>query len=486
MRGLLVLANNPVTLLNKLGSLTGIINSKFGLGDSCQPIYLAVQPSIRSQISTGNVGAWSQVAALIYSQVKPQVNLRILLNSTNNLNIEMETIDLANLENAALQDEDHCQTSKTCDKMYSHVVLGGTFDRIHPGHKILLTSALMRCSSSLTVGVTGPTMLASKTLSELILPVEERVEGVKEFIKEIDDGVEYKVVEITDPFGPSIVDPLLECIVGSEETEKGCKAVNQKRKENELSQLDIHIISLVKDNSRQSEHEEEKVSSSTGRVRLLGTRLIKMEKMWEREKGPYIIGLTGGSASGKSKICERLAGLGAGVVDCDKLGHAAYIPGTKAFQDIVKEFGQSVVGEDGQINRRVLGPIVFSDKSKLEKLNSLVWPEIGRLALECVAKEVLDGKRVVFLDAAVLLEAGWQEMCHEVWVCVVPPGEAVTRIQKRDGKTKEEAEKRISSQMSNQERVKVASTVFCSLWDPSETQKQVELAFNRLKMELQL
>lgn len=485
MRGLLVLASNPITVLNKMTSLTKLINTKFGGGDTCQPIYLAVQPSIRSQVTPSNVAGWSQVAAHVYSQVNPTINLTILLNKPN-LNIEMESLDLASLEEAANEVEDDCQTSETCDKMYSHVVLGGTFDRIHPGHKILLSSALMRCSNSLTVGVTGPTMLASKTLSELILPVEDRVEGVVQFLNQVDNSVEYKVVEITDPFGPSIVDPLLECIVGSQETERGCKAVNQKRKERNLAELDIHLISLVKDNNRQAEHEEEKVSSSTARVRLLGTRLIEMRKPWERSKGPYIVGLTGGSASGKSRICSRLASLGAGVVDCDKLGHAAYVPGTEAFKNIVKEFGQTVVGEDGQINRRALGSIVFGDKSKLELLNKLVWPEIGRLAMDSVAEAATEGKQVVFLDAAVLLEAGWQEMCHEVWVCVVPPEEAVTRIQQRDGKTKEEAEKRINSQMSNQERVKSASTVLCSLWDPEVTQRQVELAYNRLKGELEL
>ena len=148
-------------------------------------------------------------------------------------------------------------------------------------------------------------------------------------------------------------------------------------------------------------------------MRLLGTRLIEMSKPWDRSKGPYIVGLTGGSASGKSKICSRLAGLGAGVVDCDKLGHKAYVPGTQAFTNIVKEFGQTVVGDDGQINRRALGSIVFADKSKLELLNKLVWPEIGRLAMDSVAEAATEGKQVVVLDAALHLEMGWQEMCHD-------------------------------------------------------------------------
>ena len=161
--------------------------------------------------------------------------------------------------------------------------------------------------------------------------------------------------------------------------------------------------------------EEEKISSSSGRTRLLGTRLQPARKVWDQSSGPYIIGLTGGSASGKSSICRKLEQLGAGVIDCDKLGHAAYIPGTVAFNKIVQEFGHKVVGEDGQINRKVLGSIVFGEKGKLEKLNSLVWPEIGRLASEEIGKRFGEGRKVVVLDAAVLLEAGWQEMCNEVY-----------------------------------------------------------------------
>ena len=179
---------------------------------------------------------------------------------------------------------------------------------------------------------------------------------------------------------------------------------------------------------------------------------------------------------------------GFGVVDCDKLGHQAYRPGEVAFQKIVKEFGQDVVAGDGNIDRRALGGIVFSEKGRLEKLNQIVWPEISRMARER-ANELWaggSGCEVVVLDAAVLLEAGWEQQCHEVWVCVVPRAEAVKRIVERDGKTEMEAERRIDSQLSNQDRVDIANTVFCTLWDSSQTQVQVEQALERLKGELDI
>ena len=71
----------------------------------------------------------------------------------------------------------------------------------------------------------------------------------REFIKDVDSSLQqYKVVPITDPFGPSIVDPNLQLIIGSQETEKGCKKVNQVRKEKQLSQLDVHVIGKIKYN----------------------------------------------------------------------------------------------------------------------------------------------------------------------------------------------------------------------------------------------
>ena len=233
--------------------------------------------------------------------------------------------------------------------------------------------------------------------------------------------------------------------------------------------------------------EEEKISSSSGRIRLLGSNLRPARTdSWDRESGPYLIGLTGGSASGKSSVGARMAGLGWGVVDCDKLGHRAYTPGQLAYNSLVKEFGPEIVAADGTVNRRVLGGIVFSDKNKLNLLNSIVWPEIQRLALEEADQLWKSGCSVVVLDAAVLLEAGWEAACHQVWVCVVPRQEAVARIVARDGKTEEEAARRIDSQLSNRERVDRANTVFSTLWAPEFTQKQVETAVARLSRELGL
>ena len=174
--------------------------------------------------------------------------------------------------------------------------------------------------------------------------------GVEVFLAESDPSVASTVVRIEDPFGPAITVPELQCIVASEETSKGCEAINIRRGEAGLAELAVHLISLVPAGQRR-EGEEEKVSSSTSRRRLLGTRLRPAARTWSREQGAYMLGLTGGSASGKSSVARRMAGQGWGVVDCDRLGHQAYVPGAPAHRTIVEEWGPGMVAEDGTIDR---------------------------------------------------------------------------------------------------------------------------------------
>jgi len=439
----------------------------------CDKVLLSVKPSIVSQLTPDTVGAWTRVCTDLYTRAS--ANLCITFGSEETITVD---------EVILIDDKGGSSeiSSNTVGKLYNHVVLGGTFDRLHQGHKILLSAALLRCDTRVTVGVTSPCLLKKKLLPELIQPVEQRVESVKNFISEVRPELEQNVTVITDPFGPAIVLPEIQCIVASQETEAGCISINDKRREADLKELDIHLIDLAQDNYKQSSVEEDKISSSSGRIRLLGSRLSPALREWDKS-GPYIIGLTGGSASGKSSVGKKMEKLGWGIVDCDKLGHMAYTPGQAAYNKVVGEFGQQIVSADGSINRQALGAIVFSDKSKLSALNNIVWPEIARMAMDKAEDLWKEGCKVVVLDAAVLLEAGWQSNCHEVWVCLVPRQEAIKRIMERDKKTEEEAVRRLDNQMSNASRVEQASTVICTLWSPDITQSQVEAAVHRINKE---
>lgn len=146
-----------------------------------------------------------------------------------------------------------------------------------------------------------------------------------------------------------------------------------------------------------------------------------------------MICLTGGLASGKSTAVKHLADKGADVIDADVLGHQAYNPGTAAFEAVIKAFGEDVRGNDGQIDRQALGGKVFGKPEELRKLTDIVWPEIRRLAeLEIDAIRQSNPDAIVVLEAAVLFEAGWEDMGEEIWVLTVDRETAIERSMERD------------------------------------------------------
>lgn len=367
---------------------------------------------------------------------------------------------------------------------YSDVVVGGTFDRLHGAHKTLLNISCLLASRRFLIGVCDQAMLKRKVLKELIEPYSLRVQRLQEFLQDIKPSLEVEIVPLDDPFGVSVTDPLLKCIVVSEETRKGGEAVNKKRIENGLPALVLHEIQLLKD-AHHTETEEEKISSSSLRSRLLGTLLKPPKDTSHLPLLPYVIGLTGGSGSGKTSIAKRLEALGAVRIDCDKLGHEVYQPGTAAYHRVLEDFGSDIMNEDQTINRPALGNKVFGNQEKLKALTDILWPEIMLLVKNRISQAREEGKRVCVVDAAVLLQAGWTDLVHEVWVTVIPEEEAVLRITERDGKTTEEALRRLQSQWPTGKQVEHANVVLSTLWEPEVTQKQVLKAWNLLQERIQ-
>ena len=194
-----------------------------------------------------------------------------------------------------------------------------------------------------------------------------------------------------------------------------------------------------------------------------------------------IIGLTGGIASGKSTAARHLASLGAHVIDADRLGHRAYEPGTAAHRAVIETFGPDVRAEDGTIDRRALGGKVFGDPAQLKRLTDIVWPEIRRLAQEDIAAaQAADPDAVVFLEAAVLLEAGWHNGLDETWVVVVDPATAVQRAMARDGVDAAAVQSRIDAQLSNEERIAAATVVVHNSGTEAEMVAQLDTQWARI------
>ena len=194
-----------------------------------------------------------------------------------------------------------------------------------------------------------------------------------------------------------------------------------------------------------------------------------------------VIGLTGGIASGKSTVARLLAERGAVVVDADKLGHRAYRRDRPAFARVVAAFGPDVVGADGEIDRRALGAKVFGDANAMRRLTDIVWPAILALAKDEIATARRAGAAVAVLEAAVLLEAGWQSEVDEVWAVAVPSQVAVRRATARDGVDAEAVRARIAAQLSNEERAAKADVVIENSGSPKALAERLCRQWRRLR-----
>ena len=191
-----------------------------------------------------------------------------------------------------------------------------------------------------------------------------------------------------------------------------------------------------------------------------------------------MICLTGGLASGKSTAVKHLATKGAVVIDADILGHQAYNPGTAAFDEVITSFGEEVRGGDGQIDRKALGGKVFGKPEALRKLTDIVWPEIRRLAeLELAAIADSNSEAIVVLEAAVLFEAGWEDIGEEIWVLTVDRETAIERSMARDKAPRDAVERRLDSQLSNEVRTSRADVVITNDDSVAKMLAQIDSAY---------
>ena len=134
----------------------------------------------------------------------------------------------------------------------------------------------------------------------------------------------------------------------------------------------------------------------------------------------FVIGLTGGIATGKTLVSEVLRDLGATIINADLVGHEAYLPHTETWQAVVDAFGTGILDDEEQIVRPKLGAIVFSDPSKLEQLNSIVHPRIYAMISDRIDSLKSDGVTTVVVEAALLIEARWTPLVDEIWVLTSP------------------------------------------------------------------
>ena len=199
-----------------------------------------------------------------------------------------------------------------------------------------------------------------------------------------------------------------------------------------------------------------------------------------------VIGLTGGIGTGKSEAARHMVALGAKLIDADVVGHEAYRPHAQAWSRVVEAFGEGILAPDNEIDRRVLGAIVFSDPEQLAKLNGIMHPLMAGMVQERIDAHREDGAEAVVVEAALLFEAGWNSLVREVWVTDAPVDVVVERLEQRNGMSEEEARRRISSQMSREERLERADFVIDNSEDVESMRRAIdELWATRVKERIE-
>ena len=195
-----------------------------------------------------------------------------------------------------------------------------------------------------------------------------------------------------------------------------------------------------------------------------------------------VIGLTGGIGSGKSTISKYLSELGAVIIDADKVGHEA-LTRADIKQEIVDTFGRDILGPDGEIDRKKLGPIVFGNPEALAKLNHIMHGRMRTMMEDKIEQNRRQGAPAVVMEAAVLLEtdADWDKMVDEIWVTVSSEATVIRRMKDQRGMTEEQTKARIHAQMSNEEKIKRAGVVIHNEGDIEHVKREVKKHWDELQ-----
>ena len=197
---------------------------------------------------------------------------------------------------------------------------------------------------------------------------------------------------------------------------------------------------------------------------------------------PYIVGLTGGIACGKSHVSRELRALGVPVMDADAISHGLTAPGGAALPAIREAFGDDIF--DGEtLNRKALGALVFSDDEKRKQLEGILHPLILQTMLEETAASAAP---IVAWDVPLLFETGLDQQCDEVWCVYITLGEQLKRVMRRDHLSQQAAQARIDSQMSMEEKKNRAAHRISTMGARADTRRHVRGLLRDLQRRLKL
>ena len=188
----------------------------------------------------------------------------------------------------------------------------------------------------------------------------------------------------------------------------------------------------------------------------------------------WILGLTGGIACGKSSASAFLAGMGAEVIDADRISRAVTAPGGEALPAIMREFGPGVFDAEGRLDRRELGRLVFADDAQRRRLEGIIHPLVQQQTFRRIRELDAAGVSCAVLDVPLLYETGMDVLCDEVWLLAVPHEEQLRRVMERDSLSEEQALERIESQMPMEEKQARCDRVIWTNRSIQLTQRELE------------
>lgn len=193
-----------------------------------------------------------------------------------------------------------------------------------------------------------------------------------------------------------------------------------------------------------------------------------------------VIGVTGSFGSGKTTVAKLFARCGATVIDADALVHKLISPGNRVYREVLREFGQRILGPNGEdINRKALAEIVFNNKSALRKLCGIIHPAVIRDIKARIRKNSPD--KDVIIDAPLLIEAGLNRILDKLVVVKADKSTQAMRVIKKTGLSRCQIDKRISFQMPLKEKSKLADFIIDNNGSKSETERQVRKIWERLQ-----
>ena len=193
------------------------------------------------------------------------------------------------------------------------------------------------------------------------------------------------------------------------------------------------------------------------------------------------IGITGTIGSGKSTVAGIMHELGAAVINADEVGHEVYLPGTAGWDEVVNTFGEDILAPDLIIDRCKLGELVFNSPEALSSLDAIMRPIILEEVRSRLAELRGKGTRVAVLEAALLVEAGWEGLVDEVWVTTAPLDVIMERLAAKKRWSPEQVRQRIAAQNPVSLQIKSADLVIDTDKPLPELKAEIAQIFLHLK-----